>query len=196
MATLKIPVTLRALDDCDQLFRLIVTQHDHIRGLARAPVTLVEYGDYECPHCGLAHPIVNALREQFGFKLRFVFRHFPLSQVHPNAEPAAEKAPNLPAHTAASGRCWAYRNPTCAVRSRTGNLRARCEAISSVGYAAASTVRRHSSSMACATMDPTLRSSSLPASICSSTATPRCKGRCKKLQKIDGYQGDVTASTQ
>ena len=114
MATLKIPVT----------------QHDHIRDLARAPVTLVEYGDYECPHCGLAHPIVNALREQFGFKLRFVFRHFPLSQVHPNAEPAAEKAPNLPAHMAASGRCWAYRNPTCAMRSRTGNLRARCEAIS------------------------------------------------------------------
>ena len=42
-----------------------VTQHDHIRGPFNAPITLVEYGDYECPHCGLAHPIVNAVREHF-----------------------------------------------------------------------------------------------------------------------------------
>ena len=43
--------------------RVPVTQHDHIRGPANAPVIVVEYGDYECPHCGLAHPIVNAVRE-------------------------------------------------------------------------------------------------------------------------------------
>jgi protein-disulfide isomerase len=69
-----------------------VTPDDHIRGPANAPVTLVEYGDYECPHCGLSHPIVNAVREQFSGDLRFVFRHFPLKQIHPNAEPAAESA--------------------------------------------------------------------------------------------------------
>jgi protein-disulfide isomerase len=72
--------------------RVPVTQHDHIRGPANAPVTLVEYGDYECPHCGLAHPIVNAVREHFARQLRFVFRHFPLIQIHPNAEMAAESA--------------------------------------------------------------------------------------------------------
>jgi protein-disulfide isomerase len=82
--------------------RVPVTQHDHIRGPANAPVTLVEYGDYECPHCGLAHPIVNAVRTHFGKKLRFVFRHFPLSQVHPNAEPAAQSAEFAGAH----GRFW------------------------------------------------------------------------------------------
>jgi protein-disulfide isomerase len=72
--------------------RAPVTPHDHIRGPANAPVTLVEYGDYECPHCGAAHPIVNLVQEHFGSRLRFVFRHFPLTQVHPNAEGAAESA--------------------------------------------------------------------------------------------------------
>jgi protein-disulfide isomerase len=79
-----------------------VTQHDHIRGPANAPVTLVEYGDYECPHCGLAHPIVGAVCEHFARELRFVFRHFPMSQVHPHAEAAAETAEFAGAH----GRFW------------------------------------------------------------------------------------------
>jgi protein-disulfide isomerase len=72
--------------------RVPVTQHDHIKGPMNAPATLVEYGDYECPGCGAAHPIVNLVLEHFGSRLRFVFRHFPLTQVHPNAEPAAESA--------------------------------------------------------------------------------------------------------
>jgi protein-disulfide isomerase len=76
MSTLKAPVTPR----------------DHILGPANAPVTLVEYGDYECPHCGAAHPIVKLVLEHFGKNIRFVFRHFPLNQVHPNAEAAAESA--------------------------------------------------------------------------------------------------------
>ena len=65
---------------------------DHTLGDGRAPVTLVEYGDYECPHCGHAHPVVKAVRKHFGKQLRFVYRHFPLTQVHPMAEPAAEAA--------------------------------------------------------------------------------------------------------
>jgi protein-disulfide isomerase len=79
-----------------------VTQHDHVRGPANAPVTLVEYGDYECPYCGLAHPIVNAVQAHFPQQLRFVFRHFPLNQAHPNAEAAAETAEFAAAH----GQFW------------------------------------------------------------------------------------------
>jgi protein-disulfide isomerase len=69
-----------------------VNEHDHVRGPATALVTLLEYGDYECSYCGLAYPVVEQLREWAGDKLRFVFRHFPLTQVHPFAEPAAETA--------------------------------------------------------------------------------------------------------
>ena len=69
-----------------------VTQNDHIRGPAHAPITLVEYGDYQSPHCGTAHPIVNQVKLYFRGQMRFVFRHFPLSEMHPYAEVAAESA--------------------------------------------------------------------------------------------------------
>jgi protein-disulfide isomerase len=69
-----------------------VSQRDHIRGPADAPVTLVEYGDYECPYCGEAYPVVEEIRRAMGNRLRFVFRHFPLSQMHPHAQDAAEAA--------------------------------------------------------------------------------------------------------
>ena len=62
---------------------------DHFQGFADAPVTLVEYGDYECPHCGRAHPIVRAVQQAMGDQLRFVFRNFPLSEMHPHAQHAA-----------------------------------------------------------------------------------------------------------
>lgn len=65
---------------------------DHVRGPTDAPVTLVEYGDYECPHCGRAHPIVETVRERLGSDLRFVFRNFPLGTQHPHAERAAAAA--------------------------------------------------------------------------------------------------------
>jgi protein-disulfide isomerase len=69
-----------------------VAPADHVLGDESAPVTLVEYGDYECPHCGHAHPVVKAVRKHFGKQLRLVYRHFPLTQIHPLAEPAAEAA--------------------------------------------------------------------------------------------------------
>jgi protein-disulfide isomerase len=78
--------------------RLPVTPHDHTLGPFDAPVTLVEYGDYECPHCGAAYPILQLIREHFDNRLLFAFRHFPLSQVHPNAQPAAESAEFAGAH--------------------------------------------------------------------------------------------------
>jgi len=69
-----------------------VTAADHALGSSAAPVTLVEYGDFECPHCKRAHPIVQEVRARLGARLRFVFRNFPLTNVHPHAEHAAEAA--------------------------------------------------------------------------------------------------------
>jgi len=86
MATLKVPVT----------------PEDHIQGDPNAQLTLLEYGDYECPHCGRAHPIVKRVQKHFGRRLRFVFRNFPLSQIHPHAQTAAETAE----FAGANGRFW------------------------------------------------------------------------------------------
>ena len=69
-----------------------VGDDDHQQGAADAPVTLVEYGDYECSYCGAAHPIVQAIQQEMGDRLRFVFRNFPLTQIHPHAQGAAEAA--------------------------------------------------------------------------------------------------------
>jgi diadenylate cyclase len=79
-----------------------VGTRDHVRGPEDAPVTLVKYGDYECPYCGQLHPVLEELRERSGERVRFVFRHFPLDSVHPRARRAA-----LAAEAAASqGRFW------------------------------------------------------------------------------------------
>lgn len=75
---------------------------DHIQGDSDAPCTLVEYGDYECPHCGRAYPIVQRIQKHFGKRLRFVFRNFPLNEMHPHAESAAESAEFAGAH----GKFW------------------------------------------------------------------------------------------
>jgi protein-disulfide isomerase len=69
-----------------------VNDQDHIRGDPDAPVTLVEYGDYQCPYCGMAHPNVQELLRRRTGLVRLVYRHFPLTNVHPYAEPAAEAA--------------------------------------------------------------------------------------------------------
>jgi protein-disulfide isomerase len=66
-----------------------VSEKDHAEGPATARVTLVEYGDYQCPYCGSAYAIVKQLQKAMGKELRFVFRNFPLRQAHPFAEHAA-----------------------------------------------------------------------------------------------------------
>jgi protein-disulfide isomerase len=71
---------------------IAVHPEDHIQGNSTAPCTLVEYGDYQCPSCGEAYPIVKKLQKHFGKRLALVFRNFPLTQIHPWAEPAAEVA--------------------------------------------------------------------------------------------------------
>ena len=86
MATLKTPVT----------------SVDHSQGPENAEVILVEYGDYECPHCGRAYPIVKQVQKHFGNRLRFVFRNFPLGEMHPHAQAAAETAEFAGAH----GKFW------------------------------------------------------------------------------------------
>jgi protein-disulfide isomerase len=79
---------------------------DHSIGPTDAPVTLVEYGDYQCPHCYRAHPIVTAIRKRLGAKLRFVFRNFPMAELHPEAMHAAEAAESVGVHGGASAY-WA-----------------------------------------------------------------------------------------
>jgi len=69
-----------------------VSESDHRAGPDDAPVTLVEYGDYECPHCGGAYPIVREVQRRMGRGLRLVFRNFPLAEMHPHAVRAAEAA--------------------------------------------------------------------------------------------------------
>jgi protein-disulfide isomerase len=65
---------------------------DHVQGPPAAAVTLVEYGDFECPHCGQAHYILQNILGHFDDRLRFAYRHFPLTQIHPHAARAAEAA--------------------------------------------------------------------------------------------------------
>ena len=69
-----------------------VSSHDHLQGDPNAPCSLVEYGDYECPSCGEVQPIIRSLQARFGNQLSFVFRNFPLREIHPWAEAAAEVA--------------------------------------------------------------------------------------------------------
>lgn len=69
-----------------------VSPHDWTQGAENAPVTIVEYGDFECPHCAEMEPVLRELRQQAGNGLRVVFRHFPLTSSHPHAELAAEAA--------------------------------------------------------------------------------------------------------
>jgi protein-disulfide isomerase len=80
----------------------VTENRDHIQGPADAAVTLVEYGDYECPYCGAAYPIIKEVQARMGERLRFVFRNFPISTTHPHAEQAAEAAEAA----AAQGRFW------------------------------------------------------------------------------------------
>jgi protein-disulfide isomerase len=79
-----------------------VGAEDHVRGAAGAPVTLVEYGDYECPYCRAAARVVRATAARHADNLRFVFRHFPLTELHAHAEQAAEAAEAA----GAQGRFW------------------------------------------------------------------------------------------
>jgi protein-disulfide isomerase len=79
-----------------------VSEQDHAQGPADAAVTLVEYGDYQCPYCGAAYPVVKGVQRGMGDRLRFVFRNFPISTSHPHAQGAAEAAEAA----GAQGKFW------------------------------------------------------------------------------------------
>jgi protein-disulfide isomerase len=84
------------------LLAVAVGVRDHFRGPADAPVTLVEYADFECPFCGRWFPELQRVLQDMGPRVRFVFRHFPISEQHPHAESAAEVAEAA----AAQGKFW------------------------------------------------------------------------------------------
>jgi Na+/H+ antiporter NhaA len=104
----RIPAPLRArqisgtADDLLDLSEDVDPARDHIRGPEAAPITLVEYGDYQCSYCGQAEVVIRDLLESFGDELRYVWRHLPLTDVHPDAQTAAEAAEAA----AAQGRFW------------------------------------------------------------------------------------------
>lgn len=80
----------------------VVTERDHISGGQNAPVTLLEYGNFECIHCGRAYPIIKDVQKRLGDNLRFVFRHFPTVRTHPHSLRAAEAAEAA----GAQGKFW------------------------------------------------------------------------------------------
>jgi protein-disulfide isomerase len=80
-----------------------VGKDDHLRGGASARVTLLEYGDFECPQCAEAYPVLKELEDKLGDQLQFAFRHFPITSAHPHAQRAAEASE----WAAAQGRFWA-----------------------------------------------------------------------------------------
>jgi protein-disulfide isomerase len=88
------------------LLTIPVGPEDHSSGPSDAKLTVVEYGDYQCPYCGQAYPIVEQLRSTFADSMRFVFRNLPLADVHPNAEAAAEVAEAV----ALQGKFWEIHN--------------------------------------------------------------------------------------
>jgi protein-disulfide isomerase len=88
------------------ILTLDVSRNDHVRGPAHAPITLVEYGDYECPQCGRAYLVLQVVLQELGGTVRFVFRNAPLSDLHPHAQSAAEAAESVAAH-AGSDAFWA-----------------------------------------------------------------------------------------
>jgi Na+/H+ antiporter NhaA len=104
----RLPTSVRArqiagtADDLLDLSREVDPERDHIRGAENAPVTLVEYGDFECPYCGQAEQVLRELLASFDDELRYVWRQLPLNDVHPNAQLAAEAAEAA----GAQGRFW------------------------------------------------------------------------------------------
>ena len=96
--------------------KIPVNSHDHSLGADTAKVTLVEYGDYQCPYCGAAHPLVKRLQSLLGDELRLVFRNFPLAEMHPQAMAAAMTAEFAATH----GQFWQAHDALFENQSRLG----------------------------------------------------------------------------
>lgn len=94
--------TVEDIGDSPKLAVPVDPNRDHIQGPVAATITLVEYGDYQCPYCGAAYPEVKKVQKELGSKLRFVFRNFPLTRIHEFALNAAETAEAA----SAQGKFW------------------------------------------------------------------------------------------
>ena len=126
----------------DAILTVPVSARDHMEGNAHAVVTLVEYGDFQCPACGMAYPAVKQIQRRYAGNLRFVFRHFPLSQAHPYARMAAE----LAEAAAVEGQFWPmhdwlYENQDDWVASGSAGLEAGVRALGLDEEALAATLR-------------------------------------------------------
>jgi protein-disulfide isomerase len=119
-----------------------VSAHDHVQGNDHAVVTLVEYGDFQCPACAMAYPLVKQLQHRYAGNLRFAFRHFPLGQAHPCAQMAAE----LAEAAAVEGQFWPmhdwlYENQDAWVADGAAGLEAGARALGLDAQALAATLR-------------------------------------------------------
>ena len=118
----RLPANVRArqiagtAEDILDLSQDVDPERDHVRGAEDAPVTLVEYGDFECPYCGQAEQVIRELLRSFGQDVRYVWRHLPLNDVHPNAQLAAEASEAA----SAQGRFWEMHD---ALLAHQGELR-------------------------------------------------------------------------
>ena len=97
---------------------------DHVDGPPHAPLTLVMYGDFQCPYCAAAQPIVRRVRERLGDRLRFAFRHLPLTTAHPDAQRAAEAAESA----AGQGAFWPMHDVLFARQDRLSDVALRAYA--------------------------------------------------------------------
>jgi len=98
----------------ERVQRTEITEEDWILGSPTAPVTMLEYGDFECPHCAMARPVLEGLVAENAEMLRLVYRHFPVTTVHPHALMAAEAAEAA----GAQGRFWEMHNMMFAHQSQ------------------------------------------------------------------------------
>jgi protein-disulfide isomerase len=98
--------------------RVPVGPDDHVQGNAKAPVTLVEYGDFECPYCGAAYLVLKEIQRQMGEGVRFVFRQFPLAESHPHALAAAEASEAA----SAQGKFWPMHDLLYEHQTALGNV--------------------------------------------------------------------------
>jgi protein-disulfide isomerase len=96
---------------------VVVGKSDHAQGPENAPVTLVEYGDYQCPYCADMNPMIKAIAKAMGAQLRFVFRHMPLLEMHPYAQHAAEAAEAA----GAQGKFWEMHDAILQQQSELGS---------------------------------------------------------------------------
>jgi len=108
-----------------------ITAADQVRGPETAPITLIEYSDFQCPACAAYFPIIQKLKEDLGEDLRFVYRHYPLRQIHPNAQGSAQAAEAA----GKQGQFWEMHDLIFKNQTRWSSLSARDALKTFTGYA-------------------------------------------------------------